>query len=201
MLFFIFIILFFLINIFVIAISELKLEIKNLDISSMRQKKIEEGFSITIGLYIKKKTIARLEFNREKMKKIDLKERIKKIDFNKYVKKEKIRKEILQRVKFLGINLEEIDLNIVIDTIDPILTSYATALISSVIGIAFGILIRKYDKDKQKFLVEPMYINKNLITLNLSCIISVKIWNIIKEILNHRKLYFNNLKNTKVAHI
>ena len=192
MLFFICIIILFFIMIFLVAVSELKLDVKNLNISSLTPKLIQDGYLITIGLYINKIPLIQFEFNKEKIEKIQLKEKAKKIYFKKYIKKEKPRKEILKRIKFLKFDLEEVNLNIAIDTIDPILTSYTTALISSIIGIILGNLIRKYDKEKHKFLIEPVYVNKNLINLRLSCIINVKIWNIIKEILNHRKLYFEN---------
>lgn len=201
MLFFICIIIVFIIILFLVAISELKINVKNLNISSLGPKLIKDGYLITVGLYIKKFPLIRFEFNKEKMRGLKLKDKLKKIDFQKQIQKIHNKKETVQSIKVWKINLEEIDLNIEFDTIDPVLTSYVTAIISSAIGIIFGILIRKYDKEKQKFVVEPMYINKNLINLSLSCIISVKIWNIIKEILNHRKLYFDNLKNTKAIQI
>lgn len=189
MLFFICIIILFSIMVFLIVISEFKLEVKNLNISTLSQNFMQEGYLITIGLYIKKMPILKFDINKEKLQKLDVKEKIKRIDFNRYVNHKNIRKEILQRIKFWHLNLEEINLNIVLDTIDPIITSYFVALASSLIGILFGVLIKEYDKEKQRFLVKPVYINKNLITLSLSCIISIKIWNIIKEIFNHKKLY------------
>ena len=201
MLFFVCIIILFSIIFFLILISELKLEIKNLNISSLKPKLIQDGYLFTIGLYIKKVPLIRFKFNREKIENLKLKEKLKNVDVQKQMKQMEHKKEKFQRIKFFKINLEEINLNITLDTIDPILTSYVTALISGIIGVLFGIFIREYDEEKQKFLVEPVYINKNLINLSLSCIISVKIWNIIKEILNHRNLYFDSSKNTKVAQV
>ena len=189
MLFFVFIIILFVLPLLLFAISEAKIEIRNLNISTLGQKLVQDGYMIIIGLYIKKIAILKLEFNKEKIEKLHIEEKVKKIDFNRYVKKDNIRKEILQRIKFWNFDLEEINLNIVLDTIDPIITSYVIALTSSFLGIIFGAFIKKYNKDKQKFLVKPVYINKNLINLSLSCIISIKIWNIIKEVFNHKKLY------------
>ena len=154
---------------------------------------------IIVGLYIKKKAIVKLKFNKETLQEIEISRKIKKINFEKYIKKGKPRKSLIKRIKFLNIDLEQINLNLSLDTIDPILTSYVTAIVSSIIGIIFGFFIKKYDSEKQKFEVEPVYINKNLVNLNLSCIISIKIWNIIKEIINYRKLYFQDLKNAKMS--
>lgn len=189
MLFFVFIIILFVLPLILFAISEVKLDVRNLNVSTLTPNVVQDGYLIIIGLYIKKFPIFRIVFNKEKLEKLHVREKIKKIDFNRYVKKDNIRKEILQRIKFWDFDLEEINLNVVLDTIDPIITSYATAITSGFLGILFGILIKKYNKDKQKFLVKPVYINKNLINLSLSCIISIKIWNIIKEVFNHKKLY------------
>lgn len=201
MLFFICIIILLSITVFLIIISELKVEVKNLKLSSLNANFIQDDYLIEIGLYIKNSPLLKLKLDKKKIENAKLNEKIKKMDLQKHVRKLKPQKEIFKRIKSLRINLEEINLNIKLDTIDPILTSYVTALISSIIGVLFGVLIRKYDKEKQKFMVEPVYTNKNLITLSLSCIIGVKIWNIIRDILNYRKLYLNDLKNTRVQQI
>ena len=192
---FVFILLNVLIIIFII--SDFKIEIQNLKLSSVQEKFVQDGYIVIVGLYIKKASIIKFEFNQEKLEKINVSKRIEKMDFKKYVKNVKPRNFIFKKIKKLKLNIEQINLKISLDTIDPILTSYVTAIISSFIGVIFGALIREYNKEKQKFVVEPAYINKNLVSLNLSCIISIKIWNIIKEIINERNMHFKDKKMQK----
>lgn len=177
--------------------STLRLEIKNLKICSSCPKLVEDGYLITIGLYVKEIQFTKFILNNQKIKQIDLKEQMKKIHFKENVKIIDINRDWIKVLKNLDISLEKVNLNIRLDTFDVILTSYLTAILSSIIGIIFGFFIKDYDENNQRFVVRPEYINKNFINLNLSCIFSLKIRNIIKEIIIGRRLYFNKIKSAK----
>lgn len=63
-----------------------------------------------------------------------------------------------------------------------ILTSAIITALASIIGIGLARIIEIYNKEKYSYEIYPIYQNKNLIKLDLNCIIKVKMVHIISII-------------------
>ena len=81
--------------------------------------------------------------------------------------------------KRLKIKLEEFHFVLELGTKDVLITSAMIAFLSSVLGIAIARVIKKYQEEKYEYKMIPVYQNKNIINLNLNCIIQVKMVHII----------------------
>lgn len=84
--------------------------------------------------------------------------------------------EILKRLKPKA---EKIDLELKIGIDSIMLTTYAVAIVSTLIAF----LIAKLEPKESKFFVKPLYNNGNTIKINLNCIITVKVVHIIGVII------------------
>jgi len=89
------------------------------------------------------------------------------------------KKEAIEIIKNLKVEVAKLNLNLEIGTEDVIITSGIIAVLSSVLGIVLAQTIKKYDREKHKYEIYPVYQNKNLINLYLNCIIKVKMVHII----------------------
>ena len=74
---------------------------------------------------------------------------------------------------------------------DAAYTAYLVTFINTIISIIISKRMYHYSKRKYNYSIEPSYINQNVVNLELNCIISIKIVNIISII-------FNTLKKGRV---
>ena len=77
--------------------------------------------------------------------------------------------------------IKEINLKINIGTENAALTAFTIPVISTFIAIFLSKQIKKYN-DKQVFLVEPVYLDKNLLNIEISSIFQIKMIHIINTI-------------------
>lgn len=174
-----FCVLIFFIIITIIILSKVTINIQNLKVLIQEQsyRKINKDYKITISWCIFKNThILKTEVIEKKLKKLKLKERIKKInikdfEFNK-LDKEKIKQlnKHKPKIKFI-----QLSMNVGLD--DAAITSYIVAILSSLLGIILKNTITK--SKESKFIVNPIFTNKNLLDLELNCIIELKLIHII----------------------
>jgi hypothetical protein len=158
--------------------SKIQIEIKNLKISTEAKYKVNHNYEIKIKFYILSKIkLINLVITKTKLEKLNIKEKIKKINILTIKNKNLINKNTLNEFKKLETNLEYLNLKIELGTENAILTSFTTATIASVLGILLKNKINNISK--QNYLVQPIYINKNLLKLELNCIITVNLRNII----------------------
>jgi hypothetical protein len=145
---------------------------------------------ISVDLY-------KINFSKIKNKKIvktinkNVKERMKKIDLKKDIKK-KIKKanSSLKLISNIDLKIEKLKLNLEIGTENSAITAFAIAVISSI----FGIMLNKYMSKENRFLVLPIYQNKNLARLNLSGTFKINSGKFIRKILENR---FKNMAKSK----
>lgn len=166
----------------IFLLSTLQIEIKNLKIGNKEIKnktRIKDKYEVKISLYfLEKIPILWLTLNNKKMRKIYNSKKLEKIDLKKLESKVQIDKETIKIIKNIKIKLSKLYLRIDIGTEDAILTSYSIALIASIIGILLPHLA--HDKiNNCKYIVNPLYQNKNEYHINLDCIIRIKIVHII----------------------
>jgi hypothetical protein len=173
---------FFIILIFLIMyLSTLKIEIINLKIDTKNKIKNEYDFKISLNLFNKIKWF-QIQIDKNKFRKFD--DKIKLKILNKIInrKKKHIKVNKIEIIKTLQIKLDKFQFYLMFETEDAIFTSYFTAIISTIIAIVVKNTINKFNKEKYKYEITPMYGNTNFLKLNLNCIINVKMVHIINVI-------------------
>ena len=167
---------------FLFRLSNVKLEIKKLHISNINNvnKKLEIKFVLDIGVFLFNK-FKIISFNIDNYKISDL-FKSGKIDINRFRDNKAANKDILEVLKSNEFIIEYFKLEGYFATFNPVLSSSIYALINGIIPI----LIARKIEGKYINNIEFLNINENIINLNLNCIISLKIVNII-NILHYLK--------------
>ena len=163
----------------IIAKAKISIEVKNLKIKANKKMYISDDYKIIFKIIILNKIpILKLNLNNEEL----VLERNKRIN-KKGLKEEsflknKIKKEILKH--FSDIQVNKLNLKIKIGTENAFFTSMIIPIISSIISI---ILMKKITNvEKQKYVVEPIYLNQNILEILISGIFEMKMIHIISII-------------------
>lgn len=165
----------------ILLLSTLKIGIKNLKLSTEKYngRFFNDDYKITISLWgLRKIRFLNLEITKEKLEKLKVKEKIQanlmKKDFEKF---QNINIKTLKEAKKYAPKLDYINLIANIGTEDAIVTSYIVAIVASFLGILLE--KQKLNYKKIKYIINPVYINKNLLNLELNCIFKAKMIHII----------------------
>lgn len=165
----------------ILIFSKIRIEIINFRFTSMNKKHLNENYKIIIKLRIFNKfTIFKIILTEKKLKRLNLQQEAKIIKTRIIENKSKIDKKIFKVMKKIKINIKKINLSINIGTEDASLTALLVAIISSITGVIFRKSI--IDSKKQIFKIVPVYVNKNLININVSGIFEIKMIHIINII-------------------
>lgn len=199
---------------FKLSISKLKIDTENGNID----------YEIKFGLYFMKKIrIIGLKLNKDKQEKI--KRRIQKLQNSKLIKKlsktsikkiplkleKKLEREILFNnikplklaeiiFKNLKIEILKFKMNLQIGLEDVIITSSLITIISVIVPIILR-LTNKYIKNinNYRYKILPIYGNKNVLKLDLDCIINLKLVHIINIIYIIVKMKRRSDKNERTS--
>jgi len=153
---------------FIIIYSTVKIEINEKSIDSYSKLRNLE-YIISINLFNKIKLISFKIAN----SKIDKKSKISKKAFRnrnglfKFIFKKNI------------IKIEKLKLDLKVGTEDAIFTSYIVSIISIIISTLIAKKVYNFSEEKYKYLVTPLYIQRNAFNLSINCIISIKLVHII----------------------
>lgn len=163
----------------ILILSNIKLEIKKLHISN-EQKGLNVDFVLNIALYfLNKLKFISIKIDDEKIKDLFQKG---KIDIQKLKDNKEVNKEALKILKYVDFKIEYFKLEGNFATFNTVLSSSIYAFLQAVIPIIIAQRINgKYINN-----VQFININQNIININLNCIISVKMVNII-NILHYLK--------------
>lgn len=178
------IIIFLFILLTVFLLSALQIEIINLKIENkeVNKNRIREKYEIKIVIkFLEKIPILCFRIDNRKVNKIFNSEQIRNIDFNSIKKDIKIDEPIIEMIKNIKLKLLHLNLKIYLGTEDAVLTSYLVAFIASIIGIILPHVLNKIGE--YKYIVNPIYQNKNEYYISLDSIISIKIVHIINSML------------------
>ena len=178
---FLFILLIFILLNVILFFSKIQIEVQNFRFQSQTQRHINKDYVIIIKLYaLNILPILKINITKTKLEKLKLQEKIKSIDLKLLDDNQKFDKRFFTAIKKLDLLIEKINLNISIGTEDASLTSIIVPVVSTVIAI----LLRKKIKnlDNQKFTVNPIYQNQNLLNIYFSGIFGIKISHIINTI-------------------
>lgn len=159
---------------FIVISLRFEFEIENFSYSNML-KKIPDNFCIKVKLYIfNKLKFLEIKLDNKKIKKIYSKQKVEKIDTKKIMKDlPKSNKEKLNLLK--KINLQKLDLNLEIGTIDIMFTTLIIPIISSFLSC----LLVKADNQNCKYRIMPIYVEDFMYKIDLNCIFSLKMIHII----------------------
>lgn len=170
----------------ILLLSEIQIGIKNLKIGNKEEKKgrIKDKYEVKITLYfLEKIPILWFRLNDKKIRRISKSKQLEKIDLKAIEKNVKFNKETIQIIKNIKIKISKLNLRIDLGTEDAILTSYLIAFIAGMIGIILPHVVQKNKINNCKYIVNPIYQNRNIYHVNLDSIISIKIVHIIYSML------------------
>lgn len=177
-----------LITIFAILTLKIKIKIKNLEIFSENKKKIKDGYRIKLSIFIFNIVkIINFDFSKEKILKIKKNNKIEKIKkklrkkINQKKKKYNIKDLIknIKKLKYMNIKLKNFNLNLEIGTENAATTSFIIAGISSILGI----ILKNNIEKENRFKVNPIYRNENLLLINLEGEITISLGRFIRMII------------------
>ena len=173
------IIIFITFTMFVFALSNTKLEIKKLHISNA-QEKLKIDFVLNIGIYFLNK-IKIINFTIDNYKASNLL-KSGKIDIAKFKQNNSINKDIIKSLEFRDFTIEYLKLEGCFGLFNTVLSAFTYGIINAIIPI----LIAKKLEGTYINNIEFLNINENKININVNCIISIKMVNII-NILHYLK--------------
>lgn len=176
--------LFIILTIIIMCITiKIKFQIQNLKISTNEKPHLNKEYQIKMVVYtlgfipvLKIKLNGKKIINNQK-----LQEKIKQQKTKIIENKANVDKELIKSLKNIKTEIKEINLKISIGTENAALTAFTIPVISTFIAIFLSKQIKKYN-DKQVFLVEPVYLDKNLLNIEISSIFQIKMIHIINTI-------------------
>lgn len=180
---------------FITYFSTIKVKIEAFKIDNSNKLKINDFIiKIYIMLFGKIKLV-KIKITKSKlnnMKKLKFNKLIYKItnlDFIEEFKKNNFLKGkgiIPKSIKGLKSKIESLDLNAEIGIENVILLSYLVAILDILIGINLSKRAKFTEAKKYKYTIIPSQTNKFYLKLSVKCIISIKISNIIKNVIQNR---------------
>ena len=166
-----------------ILLSTIRIKIEHFEISNIknRKNKLSKKYKITISFYLWNaiKWLS-FKFNHKKIRKMYQKMQWTKFDFKNIEKDFKIKD--LKEIKKLNSEVSYFNLELKAGAEDAVLTSFIIFAISTFISILLPHVIKKYDADKYRYEIVPLYINQNVYEMKLNCIIQIKMVHIINII-------------------
>ena len=175
-----------------IVFTTIQIHIENirLEIPKKNGRNINKKYKITIKLYIFQKiNYFKLDITKYKMEKRVIRKNIEKL--KRKIEKDKNNFDMRQisKLRKMNIKIQKINLKMVLGTEDTAQNAIIVGTISSIIAIIMGVLSEKKilaigdGKENQiNWKIIPLYQNRNLLNIDLNCIISFKLIHIINAI-------------------
>lgn len=163
-----------------ITFSRIKINIKNIKFTSYKveERHLQENYDIEVKLYVLKfLRILKINITKEKLEKLRLENKIKKLEKKLILKDVKFDVNVFDVLKNLKIIFEELNLKVEIGTENSALTSIIFGIVSGIIPFVLRNQIKNIEK--QKIDIKPIYLNQNLLNIELNCIFNIKMIHII----------------------
>lgn len=163
-----------------IAFSRIKINIKNIKFTSYKveERHLQEDYDVKVKLYVLKfLRILKINITKEKLEKLKLENKIKKLEKKLILKDVKFDINVFDVLKNLKIIFEELNLKVEIGTENSALTSIIFGIVSGIIPFVLRNQIKNIEK--QKIDIKPIYLNQNLLNIELNCIFNIKMIHII----------------------
>lgn len=175
--FFLFILVIFTILIIAIHTSKIGIDIKNLIIDTDAEEKINEDGKIYVYLLLFNK----IKLFRKNVRNIPMKDvKFETSDFDiKIFKNKDIKINYLELIQNINIDIKNIDLNVNIGTEDAGITAILVGILAGILGIIIK---------KPRYQILPIYVNRNLLKINLNGIFTIYLMHYIYKFIK------NNIK-------
>lgn len=187
-----------------IVFSKLKIVVNSLEFEMNGKVKAKNNYQIRVGLYLYGKLkIIGITFEEDKIKFLNFSITYKNLKQTKFFQN-MIRKDAIEldnqvlkdNIKLLSMRFEKVNLNVRLGTESTLITSFFTFAISTAISFILQKGITKYNPNKHKFIITPLYENRDNIAVYLDLIASFKFVNIVKVLFELNKLSKNeHIKN------
>lgn len=164
--------------ILIIYFSNIQVEINNFKFSSGTKEHVNNDYKVLIKWRVLGRlTIKKILITQKKLRKINIKDKMKNIDLEKFKNANILDKKNIRALKNLNIEIKKLNLYMDIGTENAMLTSIIISTISTLISIIVNKKVNDYSDPK--YIVNPIYINKNIINIIFSGIFELKIRNIM----------------------
>lgn len=165
----------------IIYFSKIQIQINNFKFSSRTKRHINKDYEFIVKLRVLGFIpIFKIPITKTKLEKMKVKEKVKKIDFKKIEENPSLNRKIIEAIKSLKFSISNVDLYIEIGTENASLTSIIVPAISTIVALLFRKKVKKVKE--QRFIVQPIYQNQNLVNLSFEGIFEIKISHIINII-------------------
>lgn len=179
----------------ILLFSKIKINVNKFNYLSINPKNRKTDYNIIIQLIILKKfPILEIKFNKNNIIKIEkikrkIKNKFETFDFIEIKKNKEVKKKILKIIKKLKIDIDKINLNIEIGTENAVLTSFIIPIVATLLTYILKNNIKNnvIKSEENKFKIQPIYYNQNLLNILFSGIFEIKMIHIINIIYILRK--------------
>ena len=163
--------------IFILSSIEISIENLKFSVPKIENRILNDQYQISIGIKLKKIKILKINITKTKLEKLKLKDKTQILEEKLMKNKNKFDIEFIKILKQLKIKIKKLDLEVNIGTENASLTSYLVGIISTILALLLKNKIE--DCNKQKFIINPIYINKYLLKIRLDSIFEIEIIHII----------------------
>lgn len=163
-----------------VIFSKIEINVRNIRFTSykVQERHLQEDYNIEVKLYVLKfLRLLKINITKEKLEKLKLENKIKKLEKKLILKDVKFDVNVFDVLKNLKIIFEELNLKVEIGTENSALTSIIFGIVSGIIPIILRNQIKNIEK--QKIDIKPVYLNENLLNIELNCIFNIKMIHII----------------------
>ena len=164
----------------------MKIKFNNFEFSSQNKEHLNKNYKIEIIIYtFNFIPILKLKITNKKINKALSNEKIRKAIKEQKTKIIENRKNIdieaIKEIKNIKMEIKKMNLNIALGTEDAAITAFIIPIISTFIAMFLSKRVQRYNNN-QKFSIQPVYINQNLINIEFSGIFQIKMIHIINTI-------------------
>ena len=161
--------------------SKIRTEIINFKFDSTSQNHVNKDYKIIIKFCIFNKIpIIKAIITQDKLENLKVNQKAKDIAIKALKNKNKIDVKSIPAIKKMNISIKDIKLKINIGTENAAFTAIIVGIISTIISILLRNKVEDYRN--HTFVINPIYINQNLINIALSGIFEIKMIHIINII-------------------
>ena len=178
---FLFILLILCILLLIIVFSKIRIDVKKFEYCSANKKHINPNYYLQLSwIILNKIPIIKIKLNKHTVKKLKLKDKFVDIDVKMWEERKKIDRETISIIKKIDFAIRKLKLKIDIGTENSAITSLLIPIVSTL--ISFLLRNKMKTKEKQTYIVQPIYKDQNYLNITISGIFDIKMNHIINVI-------------------